>query len=84
MVYFQTKKSQLRLILEGHGIDNVGMFYDYMKYLTAIWYNLWPYGIVVYIWYIFPNLVCLDQEKSGNPGLVRLEINLFLLQRKIP
>jgi hypothetical protein len=22
----------------------------------------------VVIWYIFPILVCLDQEKSGNPG----------------
>jgi hypothetical protein len=24
----------------------------------------------VFIWYIFPVLVCLDQEKSGNPGPV--------------
>jgi hypothetical protein len=23
--------------------------------------------LLVVIWYIFPNLVCLDQEKSGNP-----------------
>jgi hypothetical protein len=38
------------------------------------WYILWPFGIFygrlvqyVVISYIFPNLVCLDQEKSGNP-----------------
>jgi hypothetical protein len=23
----------------------------------------------MFIWYIFPVLVCLNQEKSGNPGL---------------
>jgi hypothetical protein len=35
---------------------------------------LWPFGIIygllllfVVICYIFPILVCLDQEKSGNP-----------------
>jgi hypothetical protein len=21
-------------------------FYDHLEYLTAIWYNLWPFGIV--------------------------------------
>jgi hypothetical protein len=40
--------------LEGLGIENVGIFYDHLEYLT-------------FIWYIFPVLVCLDQEKSGNP-----------------
>jgi hypothetical protein len=35
----------------------------------AIWYNLWLFGIVCgHLLYIFPNLECLDQEKSGNPG----------------
>jgi hypothetical protein len=38
------------------------------------WYILWPFGIIfgrlllfVVIWYIFPVLVRLVQEKSGNP-----------------
>jgi hypothetical protein len=31
-------------------------------------HNLWSLGKVVVIWYIFPNLVCLNQEKYGNPG----------------
>jgi hypothetical protein len=41
--------------LEGLEEENVGIFYDHLEYFTAIWY-------------IFPILVCLDQEKCGNPG----------------
>jgi hypothetical protein len=25
---------------------NVGIFYDHLEYFMAIWYNLWPSGIV--------------------------------------
>jgi hypothetical protein len=25
---------------------NVGVFYDHFEYFMAIWYNLWPFGIV--------------------------------------
>jgi hypothetical protein len=50
---------------------NVGLFYDHLEYFMAIWYNLWSFGIVC--GYIFPNFVCLDQGKSGNP-----EQKLFL------
>jgi hypothetical protein len=56
-------------IVEGFGMENVGIFYDNMVYFTAIWYILWPFGIVCVNWYIFPVLVCLDQEKSGNPAV---------------
>jgi hypothetical protein len=34
----------------------------------AIWYNLWPFGIVCGHLVYFPILVCLDQAKSGNPS----------------
>jgi hypothetical protein len=27
-------------------MKNVGIIYDYLEYLTAIWYTLWPFGIV--------------------------------------
>jgi hypothetical protein len=54
--------------LEYFGIENVGIFYDHLEYF-------WPFGIIfgrlVYflvIWYIFPVLVCLYQNKSGNPA----------------
>jgi hypothetical protein len=49
-------------------MDNVDIFY-------TIWNTLRPFGNIyvslawfVVIWYIFPSLVCLDQEKSGNPA----------------
>jgi hypothetical protein len=47
---------------------HVGTFYDHLEYFRAIWYNLCPFGIVCGHLVYFPNLVCLDQEKSGNPG----------------
>jgi hypothetical protein len=41
----------------------VFIFYDHLEYFIAIWYNLRSFGLFFFI------LVCLDQEKSGNPGL---------------
>jgi hypothetical protein len=29
----------------------------------TVWYSLWAFGI------LFSVLICLDQEKSGNPGV---------------
>jgi hypothetical protein len=63
---FTNQKSNFGLILEGFRMKYVCIFYDDLEYFTAIWYNLWLFGVV--IWYIFPILVCLDQEKSGNPA----------------
>jgi hypothetical protein len=38
----------------------------------AIWYNLWPFGIVGgRLVYFSPIWNVMDQEKSGNPGLFR-------------
>jgi hypothetical protein len=45
----------------------VGIFYDHLEYFMAIWYNLWPFGTVCGHLLYFPNLVCFDQVKSGNP-----------------
>jgi hypothetical protein len=42
--YFSNQKSQFRYILEGHGTENVGIFYGCLEYLTAIWYISWPFG----------------------------------------
>jgi hypothetical protein len=68
MVCFQTKNPDL------------GKFWRYLEwkmlvYFMTIWNILSPFGIIVgrlvkFVadWYIFPILVCLDQEKSGNPG----------------
>jgi hypothetical protein len=40
------QKSQFGYILEGLGMENVGIFYDYLEYLTAIWYILWQFCTV--------------------------------------
>jgi hypothetical protein len=42
MVYFQTKNPKLGKFL----MVNVTSFYDHLEYFMAIWYNLWPFGIV--------------------------------------
>jgi hypothetical protein len=46
-----------------------------MLYFMTIWNMLRPFGIIFAIWYslwsfviIFPVLVFLDEEKSGNPA----------------
>jgi hypothetical protein len=63
-------------------MEDVGVFYDHLVYLTAIRYILWTFGlsyshlmyfmtILVYfvaIRYIFPRFGILCQEKSGNPA----------------
>jgi hypothetical protein len=52
----------------------------------AIWNILWTFGIIhgylvlfVVFCYIFPNLVCLDQDKSGNPGWRSWADKFFIL-----
>jgi hypothetical protein len=40
-----------------------------LNLFTAIWYNLWAFDKFVVIWYIFHDLVFLEQEKSGNHGV---------------
>jgi hypothetical protein len=50
-------------------MENVGIFYDHVEYLTTICYNLWQFGIACASFgTFFINLVCLDQGKSGNPA----------------
>jgi hypothetical protein len=48
-------------------MENVVRFYDHLEYFMVIWYDLWPFGIVCGHLVYFSFLVCLDQEKSGNP-----------------
>jgi hypothetical protein len=33
-------------------MENLGRFYDYLEHFTAIWFNLWSFGIVC--GYFFP------------------------------
>jgi hypothetical protein len=61
--------------LEGLGTENFDIFYDrleyftgHLEYFTAIWYNLWPFGI----FYSFGMFV---RKKSGNLGLGAVKID---------
>jgi hypothetical protein len=48
-------------------MENDGIFYAHMEYITAIWDTLWPFGNFVVIWYNSPRFGIFSQEKSGNP-----------------
>jgi hypothetical protein len=49
-------------------MEDVGIFYYYFVYFTAIWYMLWPFGIFYDYLVYFSSLGILYQEKSGNPA----------------
>jgi hypothetical protein len=48
---------------------NVGMFYDHLEYFMAIWYNLWPLGIVCGHLLYFPRLGMFGPRKIWQPLL---------------
>jgi hypothetical protein len=52
-------------------MENLGKFYYYLVYLTAIGNSLWPFGIFCGNLVYFPRFGILDKEKSGNPALQR-------------
>jgi hypothetical protein len=41
-------------ILEGLEMENIGIFYDYLDFSTAIFYIFCPLGIFIPFWYIVP------------------------------
>jgi hypothetical protein len=59
MVCFQIKNPNFGKIGGGLGIENMFTFYGQLQ----------PFGIVCGNLVYFSVLVCLDLEKSGNPGL---------------
>jgi hypothetical protein len=48
-------------------LENLGIFYDYLVYFTAIGNILFPFGIFYGNLVYFSRFGILDQEKSGNP-----------------
>jgi hypothetical protein len=47
-------------------VENVGIFYNHLEYFTAIWYNLWPFGIVCAHFEYFSQFGMIGPKKSGN------------------
>jgi hypothetical protein len=68
MVYFHTK-TQFGFILEGRGMENVGMYSGHLQYIKAFGHIFRPLGHFVVIWYIFSRFGTLCHDKSGNPAL---------------
>jgi hypothetical protein len=64
-------------ILAGFGMEKVGIFYDHLEYIRAIWYILWSFGKLEAIWYLFPRFGILRQEKSGSPGAAIESIGVY-------
>jgi hypothetical protein len=76
MGYFHTKNSNLVLFWSALEWKLLVYFtYGNLEYVvTAIWYTLYPFGNFVVIWRIFLRFVIISyQEKSGNPGLLRMK-----------
>jgi hypothetical protein len=53
-------------------MQNIGKFCDHLEYVTAIWYNFWPFGLLSFgifspIWYVWrkKNLATLFPERNG-------------------
>jgi hypothetical protein len=47
MIYLQAQNPDLGKIWRAlHRMENVVIFYDHVKYFTAIWCKYWPFGIV--------------------------------------
>jgi hypothetical protein len=65
-------------------MENVVMLYDHLEYFSVVWCNL-PIAVWYFlclVWYIFPVLVCLDEEKSGNPAPLRDERQLVEMKKR--
>jgi hypothetical protein len=59
-------KSKIK-ILEGLEMENVGIIYDHLEYLKAIWYTLWPFGIFSGYLVHFYQYWCVVRRKIWQP-----------------
>jgi hypothetical protein len=56
-------------------MENIGIFYVHLEYITVILYFLLSFGNFVVIRYIFSRFGILCQEKSGHPDGIAFIIN---------
>jgi hypothetical protein len=60
---------QIGYILEGLGIENVGVFCGHLKYFTTIGYVLWPLGIFsvnLVNFFLVPRKIWQPRLKGGD------------------
>jgi hypothetical protein len=72
MVYFHTKNPNLDNFFEGHRMENICIFYNHLEYFTAIWNNLWPFGIVCSIMVCFSHFGRFGPRKIWQPFVAPL------------
>jgi hypothetical protein len=48
-------------------MENAGIFYPPLEYITAVWYILWSFGTFVVIWYNFSPLWYIVSRKIWQP-----------------
>jgi hypothetical protein len=66
MVYISNQKSQFGKILGNPRMENVGIFYYHLEYITAIGYILRSFDYFVVIWYVYPVLVnCVKKNLAA-------------------
>jgi hypothetical protein len=62
-------------------MEDVGIFYGYLVYVTSIWYFRWTFGIFHVNLVSFPSFWNVVLRKSGSPAPDRQAgINEFFLQ----
>jgi hypothetical protein len=49
---FSYQKLRFGYILEGFGMENVGIYYHHLVHFMTIWYSLWSHGIFIPFGYI--------------------------------
>jgi hypothetical protein len=62
--WFSNQKCQFWKNMEGLGMEKFVIFYDNLKYSTAIWYNLWPFGYSLWSFGIFFTFWYVWAEKN--------------------
>jgi hypothetical protein len=73
---FLNQKSKIGYILEGLGIDNVGILCGHFEYFKTIWYISWPFGI------FSPVLVCCTKKNLATLIRSAFEVLLPLIQKR--
>jgi hypothetical protein len=64
---FSNQKSKFGSILEGIRKKNVYRFCDHLEYFTALWYNIWPFGLVCCHLVYFPHFGMFGPRNIWQP-----------------
>jgi hypothetical protein len=65
---FSNQKSNFGKILEGHAMEDDGIFYGHSVHFTVFWDILWAFGVISSNLVYFSRFGILYKEKSGNSG----------------